>query len=128
MKYAQADKTGAIINFFDDEINSTAQIGSAIKITEAQWQDCINNHGKWIIVAGALQLAPPLSPSALAAIAKTNTNAPLLTQLDAIDTLKIRPLSDMQTNAAGSASYTFASTKLAALEKQASDLRAQLVK
>ena len=58
MKYAQSDASGNINAYYDSTINSVAQIGSAITITDAQWLDCVNNPGKWTIVNGALQLAP----------------------------------------------------------------------
>jgi hypothetical protein len=72
MKYVQPDSNGNIIAFYDDSINSVAQIGTAIKITDAQWQDCINNPNKWMIVAGALQLTPAPTAEQLLATAKTS--------------------------------------------------------
>jgi len=71
MKYAQSDSYGNINAFFDDSINSATQIGNATKITYDQWLDCINNPGKWLIVNGALELAPPVPDSVLLGHAKS---------------------------------------------------------
>ena len=88
-KYAQADVSGNIIAYFDDSINSAAQIGSAIKITDTQWTDCISNPGKWIVVNGALQLAPAPTAAALLAVAKTAQIASLTTSYNAAIQLNV---------------------------------------
>lgn len=69
-KYAQADASGSIIALFDDAINSGTQIGTATKITDAQWQDILANPGKWLLVAGVLQLVPALTTAQLLAKAQ----------------------------------------------------------
>ena len=75
MKYAQSDSNGNINAYYDSTINSVAQIGTAIKITDAQWLDCVNNLGKWLIVSGALQLAPaPTTAQLLTASQVTQIN------------------------------------------------------
>lgn len=69
MKYAQYDENGNIIGFYDDRIHSEVPPNS-ISITDIQWRDCINNPGKWIVVNGELQLAPPKDPDEIIREAK----------------------------------------------------------
>jgi hypothetical protein len=58
--YADSDVNGNIIGFYNDDIWDVTKIPiTAIEITEEQWQDCIANQGKYIVQAGALELAPP---------------------------------------------------------------------
>lgn len=60
--YANSDENGNINGFYNDDIHTPEQIPTtAIKITEAQWQDAVANQGKYIIQTGALALAPPLT-------------------------------------------------------------------
>ncbi len=66
-KYAQCDTNGNVIAYYDDAINPAAQIGTAIRITDAQWQDSVANPGKYIISNGALTLAPPPTAAQIAA-------------------------------------------------------------
>lgn len=69
-KFAHADTNGSIIAFYDDAIHSAAQIdASAIKITDAQWQDMVANPGKWRVVNGAIKRASAPSKAKLSAIA-----------------------------------------------------------
>lgn len=57
--YADSDANGNIIAYYNDDIWDVTKIPStAIKITEAQWQDAIANQGKYFIQSGALILAP----------------------------------------------------------------------
>jgi hypothetical protein len=61
-KYAIADESGNINGFYDSEINRASIPSGAIQITDAQWQDCLANPGKWIIQAGALVASPDWPP------------------------------------------------------------------
>ncbi len=59
--YAQYDLQGNIIGFYVDDIHDNIP-DNTIKITEHQWQDCLQNPGKWVVANGSLQLAPEPDP------------------------------------------------------------------
>ncbi len=70
MKYASFDATGKITGFYSEDIHGEAGSAAckipmgAIQITDVEWQDCINNPGKWMVdvQTKALVLAPPPAP------------------------------------------------------------------
>jgi len=58
-KYAAYDANGTITGFYDD-VDSPVPGGlSAIKITDAEWQDAIANQGKYSAVNGVFTAANP---------------------------------------------------------------------
>ena len=59
--FADSDNAGKITAFYNNSINSNIP-ESAIALTDEEWQDCINNPGKWIVDKETLQLvlAPPI--------------------------------------------------------------------
>lgn len=76
--YADADASGKILGFYNDDIWDVNKIPkTASKITEAQWQDCIANNGKYHMQAGALVLAPAPTTAQLLA----NAQADKMTEL-----------------------------------------------
>lgn len=62
--YADSDANGNIIAYYSDEINSSIP-STAIQITDEQWQDSVNNIGKYMIQNGALVTKPPPSDDEL---------------------------------------------------------------
>ncbi|MBB5414118.1 DUF4376 domain-containing protein [Paraburkholderia atlantica] len=60
-KSAAYDSTGAIVAYYDSEISPAPQGVNAIKITDAQWQTCVNNPG-YTVVDG--ELVAPAAPTA----------------------------------------------------------------
>jgi hypothetical protein len=71
MYYAEPDANGNIVAFYSDEFAYPDGIPStAIPITRDQWQDSVNNPGKYIVQNGQLVLAPGPSDDELLAQAK----------------------------------------------------------
>ncbi|MFM0060628.1 hypothetical protein PQR64_33895 [Paraburkholderia phytofirmans] len=58
-KYAAYDANGNITAFYDS-IDSPvpAEVANVLKLTDAQWQACINEPGKWCAPAGVLTAVP----------------------------------------------------------------------
>jgi predicted NAD/FAD-dependent oxidoreductase len=79
--YANADTNGNIIGYYNDDIWDVTKIPTtAIKITEAQWQDAVANQGKYLIQSGAFVLAPAPTTAQLLASAQTAKIAELNTK------------------------------------------------
>ena len=57
--FAEYDQNGHIVGFYAPEIHTNIP-EKTIEITTEQWQDCIDNQGKWMIDIDAkiLKLAP----------------------------------------------------------------------
>ncbi len=120
-KYAQGDAKGNITAYFDDSINSAAQIGTAIQLTDAQWQDSAANPGKYIIGAGAFMLAPPPTTVQLNAQAWAAYQARAKAALESSDTTMHRV-----TEAVVLAKTTLTAADVAAFVQWRASLRAIL--
>lgn len=70
MKYALGDTQGNIVAFYDDTLNPLIPPGG-VPITDVQWQDCLENPGKWLVQDNQLVLAPPIPDSVLLQRAKS---------------------------------------------------------
>lgn len=94
--YANADANGNIIAYYNDDIWDVTKIPTtAIKITQAQWQDAVANQGKYIVQAGALALAPP--PTAAQQLASAQN-----TQIASINAACQQALQNFTSTALGS--------------------------
>lgn len=83
MYFADSDTSGNITGYFSDEFHYANGIPpTAIQITDAQWQDSVNNPGKYIVQNGAFVLAPPLTAAQQFANAKQQRLAYLATCRD----------------------------------------------
>jgi hypothetical protein len=69
-KQAAYDASGAIIAFYDSIDSPAPQGAQVIDITEAEWQECINNQGSKFVENGALADVPPPSAAELLAAAQ----------------------------------------------------------
>lgn len=69
--FADSDSSGNIIAYYSDEFNYPEGIPStAVQITDVQWQDTINNTGKYIIQNRELVLTAPPTDAELLEKAK----------------------------------------------------------
>jgi hypothetical protein len=69
-KQAAYDANGAIVAFYDTVDSPAPSNATVIDITDAEWQECINNQGAKIVANGALADAPPPDAAVLLAAAQ----------------------------------------------------------
>lgn len=60
--YADSDSNGNIAGFYNDDVHGENIPETAVPITEAEWQDSLMHPNKYIVLDGALTLAPPIPP------------------------------------------------------------------
>jgi hypothetical protein len=62
-KYAAYDSTGVITGFYDSVDSPVPSSATAIGITDAQWQTCINQPGCWSVTDDELVYTTPAGPT-----------------------------------------------------------------
>jgi hypothetical protein len=94
--YADSDANGNITAFYNDDIWDVSKIPTtAIPITFEEWQDSVNNPGKYMVQNKAFVLAPPPTAGQQLAAAKQ-------VQIAAIESSFARACETFQSSALGS--------------------------
>ena len=119
-KYAEFNNDGFPMGFYDDGIHKDIP-KKAIKITNEQWQEFIDNQGQRIWKNGAVVEYVP-SPEIIAERNRISRIAQIQSRLAQIDIESIRPIRAIQKNVG----TKFDTEKLENLEIEAETLREEL--
>jgi hypothetical protein len=89
-KYAAYETDPGPITAFYDSVDSPVPVGvSAIAITDAEWQTCINQQGQWDVSGGALAAVPAPTETELVAAAQAAQIATLTASYEAAITTPV---------------------------------------